>query len=310
MKKVIYSFIWCVFILQACSDSAPSVVASRSTEFVGSYEDTLWSNNSGIRYELKLKQDSSFYLYINKLGSKDGVKTILGKYEPNSEWTSIQLKSSDGQINWKCDLISIEQLKLITDNGEALLDRTVSVIERTKELVVCKRILPKRKDRSVVFQKTDDHELILDEAFLAGLTGEQKAVLAYYAFRYNAGCDNGNCWLTKMLGYNSGDIRNVLTLFLSPDSLKQPWYAAPIENDMKPQLKTAFVQLTSNGMVVQYVAMGSQGNAVSFVDHWLLKELQWSIISHQSAGVSTAILYDGDTEVQLPKDQIIINVQK
>jgi hypothetical protein len=79
---------------------------------------------------------------------------------------------------------------------------------------------------------------------------------------------------------------------------------------MKPQLKTAFVQLTSNGMVVQYVAMGSQGNAVSFVDEWRLNNLQWSISSHQAAGVSTAVLYEGNTDVQLPKDQIIINVQK
>jgi hypothetical protein len=176
--------------------------------------------------------------------------------------------------------------------------------------VICKRILPIRKNRSLVFQRTDDHELILDEAFLTQLTGEQKAVLAYYAFRYETGCVNGTCWLTKMLGYTSNDLRNVLTLFLSGDSLEKPWFAAPVENEMKPQLKTAFVQLTANGMVVQYVAMGSQGNSVSFVDEWRLNNLQWSISSHQAAGVSTAVLYEGNTDVQLPKDQIIINVQK
>lgn len=310
MKKVIYILVLTVLVYQACMNSNTAPVASKSTELVGSFEDTLWVNDGGFVYQLKLKQDSSFYLYTKKLGAKEGTKTFLGKYEPNADWSSIQLKSTDGQLNWKCDLSSMSQLKLSTDLGEAIMDRTVAVIERAKDLVICKRILPIRKNRSLVFQRTDDHELILDETFLAQLSGEQKAVLAYYAFRYETGCANGTCWLTKMLGYNSGDLRNVLTLFLNGDSLNKPWFAAPIENDMKPQLKTAFVQLTSNGMVVQYVAMGSQGNAVSFVDEWRLNNLQWSISSHQAAGVSTAVLYEGNTDVQLPKDQIIINVQK
>ncbi|MFM7722629.1 MAG: hypothetical protein ACKO7C_06445 [Bacteroidota bacterium] len=310
MKKVIYFLVLSALMYQSCMNSNTPPVASKSNELVGTFEDTLWTNDGGFTYQLKLKQDSSFYLYTKKLGSKEGVKTFLGRYEPNADWSSIQLKSTDGQLSWKCDISSMSQLKLSTDLGESVLDRTVAVIERSNELVVCRRLLPNRKDRSLVFQRTDDHELILDEAFLAQLTGEQKAVLAYYAFRYETGCVNGTCWLTKMLGYNSNDLRNVLSLFLNADSLKKPWYAAPIENEMKPQLKTAFVQITSNGMVIQYVAMGSQGNAVSFVDEWRLNNLQWSITSHQAAGVSTAVLYEGNADVQLPKDQIIINVQK
>ena len=100
MKKVIYILVLTVLVYQACTNSSTPPVASKSTELVGAFEDTLWTNDGGMVYQLKLKQDSSFYLYTKKLGAKEGTKTFLGKYEPNADWSSIQLKSTDGQLNW------------------------------------------------------------------------------------------------------------------------------------------------------------------------------------------------------------------
>jgi hypothetical protein len=310
MRKIGVVLIMAMVVFCGCSENDKQAAGSKAVEITGIFEDTVWTAETGTKYVLKLQSDSSFYLYVRILGSKDVMQTYLGKYEPNADWSEIVLKSTDGKIGWKCGIGAASDMKLFAEGQEVNLQRTVQLIEKNQGVVVYDRILPQNSSRSLAFQRTDNYELIVDRKFLSQLSGEHKAVLCYYAYRYNSGCANSDCWLTKGLGYNQADLMNVLSIFLSPDSLTKPWYIQSTPMVEKPELRSLFVLAQPNGALIQYVAMGGKGNLVSFTDKWKLNDLKWAIVSHEANGVTSKVLYDSDVKVQLPKEEIIINVQK
>ncbi|MFM7769822.1 MAG: hypothetical protein ACKO8Q_04630, partial [Bacteroidota bacterium] len=155
MRKIGVVLIMALVVFYGCSENEKQAVGSKAVEITGIFEDTVWTAETGTKYVLKLQSDSSFYLYVRILGSKDVMQTYLGKYEPNADWSEIVLKSTDGKIGWKCGIGAASDMKLFAEGQEVNLQRTVQLIEKNQGVVVYDRILPQNSSRSVAFQRTD-----------------------------------------------------------------------------------------------------------------------------------------------------------
>ena len=297
-----------VSLLVACSNPTP--VVPKNVDLVGDFEDTLWSGNTAYVYNLKLKADSSFFLNVRTLGSGSPI-TYLGNYKPAADWNSIQLNGADSTHRFNLTVASNDLLKLKTDQGEAQLDRTTKLIETKNGVLVKERFKPNFKNRAVVYQRSDDGEVTVQKNFITQASPEVKALISYYAFRYNTLCTQGNCVLPQALSADAGKLKSTIQLYFPLDTADAKWFEVPIPFDQKPELHLLYITASGNAYQVQSVSKSSKGNLVAFSDMWELQNYKWKQTLHTSGPTDMAVLLDRDVQVNKPSgDQLIINIKK
>jgi len=292
----------------ACTQPAP--ISPRNMELVGDFEDTLWNGNTATVFNLKLKPDSSFFLNIKTLGIGEPV-TYVGNYNPSADWKSLKLNGADSTHRYELVIQSESILKLKTEQGEAQLDRTTKLLETKNGVLVKERFKPLNRTRAVVYQRSDDGEVLVHQSFINQASPELKALMDYYAFRYNSSCNQSNCVLTRALGGDLNQIKSTIQLYFPLDTADAKWFEAPIPFEQKPELHLLYVSTQGTGYRVQSVSKSSKGNLVAFSDVWELQNYKWVNTLHTSGATDLSVVLDRDVQIDKPKDgPMIINMKK
>lgn len=292
----------------ACSND--TTVAPRNSELIGDFEDTLWNGNTATVYNLKLKPDSSFFLNVRTLGNGTP-QTILGNYKPSGDWKSLKLNAADSTHRFELIIQSSDLLALKTELGEAQLERTTRLLETKNGVLVKERFKPLNSTRAVVYQRNDDGEVLVHKSFITQASPELKALISYYAYRYNTQCAQMNCVLPSALAVDANQLKSTIKLYFPTDTSDAKWLDAPIPFEQKPELHLLYVTANNAGYQVQSVSKSSKGNLVAFTDQWEMSNYKWINSLHTSGPTSMEVILDRDVKIDKPKDgTMIINMKK
>jgi hypothetical protein len=152
---------------------------------------------------------------------------------------------------------------------------------------------------------------LVHQSFINQASPEVKALIDYYAYRYNTACNQTNCVLTRALGGDVNQIKSTIQLYFPLDTADAKWFEAPIPFEQKPELHLLYVTTQGKGYSVQSVSMSSKGNLVAFNDSWELQNYKWVNTFHTSGATDLSVLLDRDVQIEKPKDgPMIINMKK
>ena len=291
----------CVFSLASC-DEKKVPVPSRSSELIGDFDDTLWSQNSGTVYSLALYADSSFYLRTRVLGGE--AKTFLGNYKPNEKWDGLNLKCADSTNTFAIQIKSPDLLEMNVEGGVTYMNRSTKVVGTSGSAILKNRVKMWSSNKSVVYQLVNANELIIDQLFINSLTPEYKALLSYYSGKYESP------ELVKSLNYSQEEIAKLQELYFAKLALdNQDLKEAPPIADKMP-MKSMFFLNNGNKVEVQLVALSSKGNDYAKKETWELNAEGWKLLNSEFSGVTAEVVYENSNDVKLPSGNIIINNKK
>jgi hypothetical protein len=290
-----------VFGLTACEEKKVPV-ASRSNELIGDFDDTLWNQNSGTIYSLALYADSSFYLRTRVIGGE--AKTYLGNYKPNEQWENLNLKCADSIHTFSVQIKSVDLLEMNVEGLISSLNRSTKVVGTSGHSILKNRVKMWSSNKSIIYQLVNANELIIDQLFINSLTPDYKALLSYYAGKYESP------ELVKSLNFNQEEIVKLQELYFpNPPLPKTEAKDAPPIEDKMP-MKSMFFLNKGNKVEVQLVALSSKGNDYAKKETWELNATGWTLLNSEFSGVTAEVVFDNPNEVKLPTGNIIINNKK
>jgi len=290
-----------VLALASC-DEKKVPVPSRSAELIGDFDDTLWNQNTGTIYSLALYADSSFYLRTRVIGGES--KTFLGNYKPNEKWEALELKCADNGQVFSVQIKTSDLLEMNVEGNTTSMNRSTKVVSTSGSSMLKNRVKIWSANKSIVYQLVNANELIIDQLFINALTPEYKALLSYYAGKYESP------QLVKSLNYSQEEIVKLQELYFpKPPAPKKDGKEAPPIDDKMP-LKSLFFVNNGGKVDVQLVALSSKGNDYAKKESWELNAEGWKLVSSDFSGVNAEVVFENQNEVKLPTGNIIINNKK
>jgi hypothetical protein len=290
-----------VLALASCEEKKVPV-PSRSAELIGDFDDTLWNQNTGTIYSLALYADSSFYLRTRVIGGES--KTFLGNYKPNEKWEALELKCADNGQVFSVQIKTSDLLEMNVEGNTTSMNRSTKVVSTSGSSMLKNRVKIWSANKSIVYQLVNANELIIDQLFINALTPEYKALLSYYAGKYESP------QLVKSLNYSQEEIVKLQELYFpKPPAPKKDGKEAPPIDDKMP-LKSLFFVNNGGKVDVQLVALSSKGNDYAKKESWELNAEGWKLVSSDFSGVNAEVVFENQNEVKLPTGNIIINNKK
>ncbi len=290
-----------VLALASC-DEKKVPVPSRSAELIGDFDDTLWNQNTGTIYSLALYADSSFYLRTRVIGGES--KTFLGNYKPNEKWEALELKCADNGQVFSVQIKTSDLLEMNVEGNTTSMNRSTKVVSTSGSSMLKNRVKIWSANKSIVYQLVNANELIIDQLFINALTPEYKALLSYYAGKYESP------QLVKSLNFSQEEIVKLQELYFpKPPAPKKDGKEAPPIDDKMP-LKSLFFVNNGGKVDVQLVALSSKGNDYAKKESWELNAEGWKLVGSDFSGVNAEVVFENQNEVKLPTGNIIINNKK
>jgi hypothetical protein len=213
----------------------------------------------------------------------------------------LNLKCADSTNTFAIQIKSADLLEMNAEGGITSMNRSTKVVSTSGSATLKNRVKLWSSNKSIVYQLVNANELIIDQLFINTLTPEYKALLSYYSGKYESP------QLVKSLNFSQEEIVKLQELYFPNPPLpnKDVKEAPPIDDKMP--MKSLFFMNSGGKVEVQLVALSSKGNDYAKKDTWELNAEGWKLVNSEFAGVNSEIVYDNNTEVKLPKGNIIIN---
>ena len=184
------------------------------------------------------------------------------------------------------------------------MNRSTKVVSTSGSSILKNRVKIWSANKSIVYQLVNANELIIDQLFINTLTPEYKALLSYYAGKYESP------QLVKSLNFSQEEIVKLQELYFpKPPVPKKDGKEAPPIDDKMP-LKSLFFVNNGGKVDVQLVALSSKGNDYAKKESWELNAEGWKLVSSDFSGVNAEVVFENQNEVKLPTGNIIINNKK
>ncbi|MFM9984696.1 MAG: hypothetical protein ACKVOK_05645 [Flavobacteriales bacterium] len=196
-----------------------------AVQISGIYADTIEGEKEGekVFIEVTLNPDSTFTLSRHTITAVPGQpvpvkgarQVINGIYLQKDNWKKIKLSSSgDGGRATSFEILP-DALKLLDENestitraGNFTIRRGTKAIMNVGQYILSYDQKAFSKYPVQVYLRTSGNNIRIHKAYLDQAKNYEKALLAYYALKYNTGCDNAGCAFDVALGMSEDEMKN------------------------------------------------------------------------------------------------------
>jgi NlpE N-terminal domain len=232
----LYSLGLVAALLFSCSEKseqgqgASAVSNAVESNMAGNYEGKLGCADCvGLSTQLEIKADSTFIIRETKLvpGQKSELQSFTGKVNFGNDKSLIELSGrEDGKTRWlktseNGDLLVVSQdgTAVIDSLGGGSLTRMTKWTQTIGSVNVYEYVKPFAKYPAKVFHRIQNGDITIDRTYLANAPEHERALIAYYATAYNAGCVGDVCLLKNEL---KGESEKLTKKYFQNDPVLRP----------------------------------------------------------------------------------------
>jgi hypothetical protein len=230
----------------------------------GIYSDTISGNIDGqlLFLEVTLNPDSTFTLSRQTITTVPGEpiplkgprQVLNGLYLPKDNWKKIKLSSSgDGGLATSFEIMP-DALKLLDENENPIAQQGNFVIRRgTKAIMNVGQYILSYDQKAFTkypvqaFLRTAGNNIRIHKSYIDQAKNYEKALMAYYALKYNTGCDNEGCAFNVAMGMNEDGMKNVIKTSIPDFASFTEEVVPPVE---RQRLSMMLINQTGSGLEV------------------------------------------------------------
>lgn len=248
----------------------------------GVYSDTISGevDNEQIFIEVTLNPDSSFTLSRQTITNVPGEpipmkgprQVLNGLYLPRDNWKKIKLSSSSDGGHATCFEILPDALKLLDEfenpiakEGDFIINRATRAIKNVGQFILSYDQKPFVRYPVQAFLRTSGNNIRIHKSYIDQAKAYEKALLAYYALKYNSGCDNEGCAFDLALGMDENGMKNLL-ISTMPDF--ENAIVSPVE---RQRLSMLLINQNSKGFQVHVGYLDAKDQNFTSVDEFALE---------------------------------------
>jgi hypothetical protein len=304
--------------------SALSEVAVQVKEnMAGNYEGNLGCVDcAGLKTTLEIKSDSSFIIRETKLtsGKLSELESYTGKIKFISDKSMIELNGrEEGKTKWlksvengKLQIVTQDGLPVADSLGGGSLSRLTKWTQTIGNVNVYEYVTPFTRYPAKVFHRIENGDITIDRNYIASAPEHEKALIAYYASAYKAGCVGDVCVLKNEL---KGEAENLTKKYFQNDPIIKPILDGA-KGGATVDLELLIIFNNQGKLRVQTSTLNAEGKLISKADEFTLSGENLILLNSKESdntrkrAVSNVRSRDSGPSSQAERDKIMNSKEK